>query len=113
MFFCPGIILCENTMNESDQELYLEIAIGEPVFDANGNKLGRVRGLDRAGFYVRGDSSARSSEPVTSIRDITGTAYVMWRCWNCGEMGRIEGELPESCPSCDGPREDLYYWAED
>jgi rubrerythrin len=37
----------------------------------------------------------------------------MWRCWECGEMGQIEGDLPEACPACDAPREELYYWAED
>jgi rubrerythrin len=38
----------------------------------------------------------------------------MWRCWECGEMGRIEGaDLPSACPDCGAPREELYYWAED
>lgn len=100
-------------MTESDQYVYRGITIGEPVFDEDGNELGRVRGLDRAGFYVQADSPSNASEPITHIRDITGTAYVMWRCWECGEMGRIEEQLPSACPSCGAPREDLYYWAED
>jgi rubrerythrin len=37
----------------------------------------------------------------------------MWRCWDCGEMGRLEGDLPSSCPSCGAEKEELYYWAED
>jgi rubrerythrin len=33
----------------------------------------------------------------------------MWRCWGCGEMGRIEA-LPDACPDCDS---ELYYELED
>ena len=50
---------------------------------------------------------------LTDARDVFGTAYVMWRCWECGEMGEIGEQLPANCPSCDAPREELYYWAED
>jgi rubrerythrin len=42
-----------------------------------------------------------------------GEAELMWRCWECGEMGRIESELPDNCPSCGAAKEDLYYWQED
>lgn len=41
-----------------------------------------------------------------------GEAELMWRCWGCGEMGDIEDDLPEECPTCGARREDLYY-AED
>lgn len=53
-----------------------------------------------------GDASVR-------ILDIDGTAAAMWRCSDCGEMGRLTRALPESCPNCGGPRENLFYWAED
>ncbi|MFC6973687.1 hypothetical protein ACFQL1_01745 [Halomicroarcula sp. GCM10025709] len=46
-------------------------------------------------------------------RDITGTAYGMWRCSVCGELGRLHAALPRACPDCGSPREALYYWAED
>jgi rubrerythrin len=36
----------------------------------------------------------------------------MWRCWKCGEMGQIEN-IPDECPSCGAPKEDIYYWQED
>jgi rubrerythrin len=36
----------------------------------------------------------------------------MWRCWNCGAMGQID-EIPETCPDCGAPKEDIYYWTED
>ncbi|WP_049981953.1 DUF7130 family rubredoxin-like protein [Halolamina rubra] len=38
---------------------------------------------------------------------------VMWRCSDCGEMGRLAEELPETCPACDADREELYRWEED
>jgi rubrerythrin len=41
-----------------------------------------------------------------------GEAELTWRCWECGEMGAIE-TLPDECPSCGAPSEDLYYWIED
>ncbi|MXV62278.1 hypothetical protein GS429_09425 [Natronorubrum sp. JWXQ-INN-674] len=37
----------------------------------------------------------------------------MWRCRGCGEMGKFDGTLPEECPGCAAPKEDLYYWEED
>jgi len=87
------------------------VTAGQTVYDADGNELGTIRGLDDDGFYVR--SEAMESLDLTDLRDVVGTAYVMWRCWECGEMGRIEGDLPAACPSCGAAREELYYWAED
>ena len=89
-----------------------DISAGQPVYDADGNELGSVRGVDDAGFYVLAGEGA-GAVTLDEARDIFGKAYVMWRCWECGEMGQIEGDLPENCPNCDAPREDLYYWAED
>ena len=93
-------------------ESVVNVDIGTTVYDADGTELGTVRGLDDVGFYVR---SAEGTERVSfeEARDAFGVGYVMWRCWECGEMGQIEDELPESCPACDAPREELYYWAED
>jgi rubrerythrin len=86
---------------------------GQTVYDADGNELGSVRGFDEAGFYVLAEERYRT-EDVEHTRDIFGKEYAMWRCWECGEMGRIEGEdLPSACPDCGAPREELYYWAED
>lgn len=100
-------------MSDSRDRLYGGVEIGERVYDEEGNELGSVRGLDRAGFYVLVGGQEDELAPITDIRDITGTAYVMWRCWECGEMGKIEESLPEHCPNCGAPREELYYWAED
>ena len=93
-------------------ESLVDVDIGTTVYDEDGNELGTVRGLDDAGFYVR-SSVDTNRLALDSARDVFGKAYVMWRCWECGEMGRLEDELPANCPSCDAPREELYYWAED
>jgi len=88
------------------------VSAGQPVYDADGNELGTVRGVDDAGFYVLADEGT-GAVTLDEARDAFGKAYVMWRCWECGEMGRIADDLPENCPNCDADREQLYYWAED
>ena len=99
-------------MSQRKGRVYGGVEIDQPIFDESGEELGRVRGLDSAGFYVLATGS-KEHVPITDVRDITGTAYLMWRCWNCGEMGEIEDNLPNRCPNCNAPKEDLYYWAED
>ncbi|MFB6184852.1 MAG: rubredoxin-like domain-containing protein [Haloarculaceae archaeon] len=88
------------------------IAFGEAVYDAEGNRLGVVRGADEHGFYVTTDDGieALSSEHVRT--GTAGEAELMWRCWSCGAMGEID-ELPAECPDCGAPKEELYYWTED
>jgi hypothetical protein len=96
----------------AEGDALVDVAVGTAVYDADGNELGVVRGLDDAGFYVRSGAEA-DRLPLDEARDVFGKAYVMWRCWECGEMGQLEDDLPASCPSCGAPREELYYWAED
>jgi len=90
----------------------VELGFGQPVYDDEGNSLGTIRGFDEHGFYVTTDDgiTALSAEHLTA--GAAGEAELMWRCWECGEMGDIE-HLPERCPSCDAPREEIYYWTED
>ena len=99
-------------MSDRSEHLYAGVTIGQSVYDDDGNEVGTVRGVDDDGFYVLATDES-PQKTLGEARDITGKDYVMWRCWECGEMGRIEGELPEACPDCAAPREDLYYWAED
>ncbi|WP_372910971.1 hypothetical protein [Salinigranum sp.] len=96
----------------NDADSVVDVEIGTTVYDADGNELGTVRGLDDVGFYVR-STAGTGRVGFEEARDAFGVGYVMWRCWECGEMGQIEGDLPEACPACDAPREELYYWAED
>ncbi|WP_339104434.1 rubredoxin-like domain-containing protein [Haloterrigena salinisoli] len=51
--------------------------------------------------------------PIGEAREPESRGSAMWRCRTCGEMGRLEDDLPETCPGCVAPREELYYWVED
>ncbi|WP_336345152.1 DUF7130 family rubredoxin-like protein [Halalkalicoccus ordinarius] len=97
----------------TDEEI-TRIGFGKPVFDSDGTRLGKVRGFDPGGFYVtmRDGYEAMSVEHARSNGEF-GEAELMWRCMECGEMGRIEDGLPERCPNCSESREALMYWTED
>jgi rubrerythrin len=94
----------------SDSEHVREVRPGMRVYDSNGEELGTVRGFDEYGFYVTADTDVEvlSEDQFSSEH----TDALMWRCWECGEMGQLSG-IPEECPSCGAPREDIYYWQED
>ena len=79
-----------------------------------GDRIGRIRGFDEEGFYVtlRDGLEGMSVEHVRSGKNF-GEAHLMWRCLECGEMGELDRDLPENCPSCGTERENLYYWTED
>jgi len=36
--------------------------------------------------------------PIGEAQEPESRGYTMWRCRSCGEMGRLEGELPEAVP---------------
>jgi hypothetical protein len=104
--------MSEKASSGASADSVVDVEIGTTVYDADGNELGTVRGLDDVGFYVRSvEGTGRVG--LDEARDVFGKAYVMWRCWECGEMGRIEDDLPDACPACGAAREELYYWAED
>ena len=93
------------------------VALGTEVFDDEGRSLGTVRGLGDDGFFVttRVGVDALSIEHARSVPEF-GEAELMWRCIECGEMGDLqdyEEGVPEECPNCGVPREDIYYWTED
>ena len=96
------------------EEEITRIDFGKPIFDGEGNRLGKVRGFDEGGFYVtmREGYEAMSVEHARSGGEF-GEAELMWRCMECGEMGRIEDGLPDTCPSCGESKESLMYWTED
>ena len=87
--------------------------MGETVYDGDGNELGTVRGFDESGFYVttRDGIEALSVEHERAGHEF-GNAELMWRCSSCGEMGEL-GDIPQECPNCGAPKEDIYYWTED
>ena len=98
----------------SDDDLPSSVKPGQEVYDEEGNELGVIRGFDAEGFYVTVESGMESFA-VTHERTPHefGEAYLMWRCSNCGEMGELDDGIPDECPNCGSPREDLYYWTED
>jgi rubrerythrin len=90
----------------------MDLGFGEAVYDDDGQRLGTIRGFDEHGFYVTIEEgmAAMSSEHVKAGE--SGEAELMWRCWDCGAMGEIE-DIPDQCPDCGAPKEDIYYWTED
>lgn len=92
----------------------IDVALGQPLYTENGREVGTVRGIEERGVFL----SAREGIESLSVEHARsghafGEAELVWRCVTCGEMGDIDGDLPERCPSCGGPREDLMYWTED
>ncbi|MEF8815048.1 MAG: hypothetical protein V5A55_14730 [Halovenus sp.] len=96
-------------MSQTDSED--QLGLGDMVYDENGTQLGTVRGFDQHGFYVSAESDVDVLSGEDAPRSTDDTA-LMWRCWECGEMGQLT-DMPESCPSCGAPKEDIYYWQED
>jgi rubrerythrin len=89
------------------------VSIGTEVYNDDGERLGNVRGFEEHGFYVSTEAGIESlSIEHERAGHEFGQAELTWRCANCGAMGDI-AELPETCPDCGAPREDIYYWTED
>lgn len=96
------------------EERAYSVAPGTEVYDEDGTLLGTVRGFEEGGFFVstREGIEALSIEHARSGHDF-GEAELMWRCTNCGEMGRIDEGLPETCPNCGTEKENIMWWTED
>ncbi|WP_251342042.1 DUF7130 family rubredoxin-like protein [Haloplanus halophilus] len=90
-----------------------DLTVGRTVYDSEGTALGTIRGFDEDGFFVttREGIEALSIEHERAGHEF-GEAELVWRCSRCGAVGDID-DMPEACPDCDAPREDLYYWTED
>jgi rubredoxin len=89
-------------------------SIGTTVYTEEGEPLGTIRGLGDNGFFVttRDGAAAMSVEHERSGHEF-GEAELAWRCGDCGEMGKLDSDLPDTCPSCDAPKENLFYYTED
>jgi len=90
------------------------MTFGQAVYDDDGEKLGTVRGFDQHGFYVTTDEGIEglSVEHLRSGHEL-GQAELLWRCYECGEVGDLSDDFPEECPNCGASREELYYYQED
>jgi ABC-type ATPase with predicted acetyltransferase domain len=103
-------------MSESGQDAVSDrrVTFGETVYDAEGERLGTVRGLDEHGFYVSTAEGVLAMSVEHEAESKAGIKELHWRCWDCGELGRLEAtDLPEECPNCGAPKEELYYWQQD
>ena len=90
----------------------LGLSFGETVYDEDGQELGTIRGFDEHGFYVTTEEGIEAMSIEHIRAGDSGEATLMWRCWECGAMGDIEN-IPEGCPDCGAPKEDIYWWKED
>ena len=90
------------------------LSFGQTLYDEDGNPVGTIRGMESSGIFVttREGTESLSVEHARSGHDF-GEAELMWRCMECGEMGKIENDLPEECPNCGTEKENLMYWTED
>ena len=88
---------------------------GESVYDEDGRVLGQVSGYTPDGFEVSTarSGSAGGDDAETIPGQEFGEGYLMWRCSECGEMGGLEGGMPDSCPACEAPEEALVAIEED
>lgn len=92
----------------------LDLSLGQTLYTEAGAPVGTIRGFDEGGVFVttRQGAEQLSVEHARSGHEF-GAAELMWRCTECGEMGTIEGGLPDRCSGCDAPKEALMYWTED
>ena len=90
-----------------------DLAFGQTVYDEDGEELGTIRGFDQHGFYVSVEDGIQSFSGDHRTTGVAGEAELMWRCWECGAMGNIDESIPEECPDCGAPKEEIYYWTED
>lgn len=82
------------------------------MYDSDGRRIGRVSGLTDDGFKAEA-MNPEGSEIEELPGQEFGEGYLMWRCTECGEMGELDEELPESCPNCSAPREAITVAQED
>lgn len=107
----------ETPVEESEEEATeeaTELAFGQTLYDEDGEKVGTIRGMEKGGVFVSTREGIESLSVEHARSGVSfGEAELMWRCTNCGEMGEIQGGLPDNCPSCGTEKEDLMYWTED
>jgi rubrerythrin len=99
---------------EQASDAATELSFGQTLYEESGKPVGQIRGIEEGGVFVttREGVEAMSIQHTRSGHSF-GEAELMWRCADCGEMGEIEGGLPETCPGCGSSREHLMYWTED
>lgn len=104
----------EEEGDEQAERAVTRVDFGDTLYTEDGEPIGTVRGIEGGGVFVstREGVEALSIEHARSGQSF-GEAELMWRCTECGEMGDIEGGLPDECPNCGAEKEALMYWTED
>jgi hypothetical protein len=104
----------EPAAEEDHETTDVDLVPGMTLYTADGRVVGKIRGIEEGGVFVstREGTESLSVEHARSGHAF-GEGYLMWRCMTCGEMGEIDEGIPETCPGCDAPKEDLMYWLED
>lgn len=84
---------------------------GEAVYTEDGVLVGRIERVDADGIHL---VPAGEAEGVTTtlVGGAHGEADLVWRCGACGEVGEI-ATMPDRCPNCGAPREEIYYLTQD
>lgn len=114
----------------STDEEQVPIEAGATVYNEEGDELGTIVAMTSEGFEVStesdtgagadasegragrtGPDSVEASEQEHNPGQEFGEGYIMWRCRNCGEMGKLDDGLPKACPDCGS--EDVQKWKED
>ncbi|WP_336025121.1 DUF7130 family rubredoxin-like protein [Halobellus salinisoli] len=85
---------------------------GQRVYDADGRAIGTIRAITETGVEVQTHGDVETVSLKQALGSDAGEGYLLWRCVNCGELGDLD-EIPDRCPGCGGPREDLYAYLED
>ena len=90
------------------------LGFGTTAYTEDGTEIGQIRGVDEDGLHIsfRDGIEGMSVEHVRSGQQF-GEAELTWRCWEWGELGRLEDDVPDQRPNCGADREELYYWTED
>lgn len=89
------------------------VLVGQPVYDDEGTEIGTIRGVIQDGFEVAtGEGIEAMSVAHSRAGHEIGRGVLTWQCAQCGAIGDIES-LPERCPDCGAPPEEIYYRQED
>ncbi|MBV0926049.1 hypothetical protein KTS45_17735 [Halomicroarcula limicola] len=94
------------------------VEANETIYNDEGTVVGVVTELTESGFEVETTEGVTTEDDTFDVEEEQpggefGEGYIMWRCEECGEMGELEDGLPDSCPSCDAPKEALSKVRED
>ncbi|MFC5972214.1 hypothetical protein ACFPYI_12810 [Halomarina salina] len=107
------------TPEQSAEDEQVPIETGVTVYNDSGEELGVIVELTGRGFEVSTDQDEWDSEVADAEETEQehepghefGEGYIMWRCDDCGEMGKLDDGFPDRCPDCGS--EAVYKWKED